>query len=370
MQNAAVAGEDAGLAVDRAGLGRRGRRRCVSRRQFRAASAGDRKRGQSRKNPDPVGRHRETTIMPIQGSVDRVRSLLGLALRAGRLRRRLPWTQRSRTTLPIGQFRAGPQRGRLRARGRRRNSARSARRLLSQRPQPAVRAARSLPLVHRRRHDPRLLRRRRQGQLPQPLCPHAEVAARARGGQGAVRRLRHPRAADPSVMGKDSGVANTNIVWHAGRLLALEEAHKPFELDPAQLEFARLCRAIQGARHRASQDRSRDRRDGLVRLLGRASAVLEHDVLWRDRRERRVVRREDFEAPLFEHGARLPGHASAMRCFPILPLTGEPAAGHARRPGLRLGAGQGRPRRASWRATPASRRCAGSPPTPATCSIR
>ena len=30
-----------------------------------------------------------------------------------------------------------------------------------------------------------------------------------------------PRAADPSVMGKDSGVANTNVVWHAGRLLAL-----------------------------------------------------------------------------------------------------------------------------------------------------
>ena len=45
-----------------------------------------------------------------------------------------------------------------------------------------------------------------------------------------------PRAADPSVTGKDSGVANTNIVWHAGRLLALEEAHKPFELDPETLE--------------------------------------------------------------------------------------------------------------------------------------
>ena len=45
-------------------------------------------------------------------------------------------------------------------------------------------------------------------------------------------------------MGKDSGVANTNIVWHAGRLLALEEAHKPFELDPDSLEVARLCRVL------------------------------------------------------------------------------------------------------------------------------
>ena len=32
---------------------------------------------------------------------------------------------------------------------------------------------------------------------------------------------------DPSVIGKDGGVANTNIVWHAGKLLALEEAHLP-----------------------------------------------------------------------------------------------------------------------------------------------
>ncbi len=31
------------------------------------------------------------------------------------------------------------------------------------------------------------------------------------------------------------GVANTNIVWHAGRLLALEEAHLPVELDRATL---------------------------------------------------------------------------------------------------------------------------------------
>ena len=33
----------------------------------------------------------------------------------------------------------------------------------------------------------------------------------------------------------NTGVANTNIVWHAGRLLALEEAHLPFEVDPATL---------------------------------------------------------------------------------------------------------------------------------------
>ena len=40
---------------------------------------------------------------------------------------------------------------------------------------------------------------------------------------------------DPTVLGKDSGVANTNVIWHAGRLLALEEGHQPFEVDPTTL---------------------------------------------------------------------------------------------------------------------------------------
>ena len=30
----------------------------------------------------------------------------------------------------------------------------------------------------------------------------------------------------------DDGLANTNIVWHGGKLLALEEAHAPFESGP------------------------------------------------------------------------------------------------------------------------------------------
>ena len=45
----------------------------------------------------------------------------------------------------------------------------------------------------------------------------------------------NPATSDPSVHGKDGGVANTNIVWHAGKLFALEEAHRPFALDPETL---------------------------------------------------------------------------------------------------------------------------------------
>jgi len=46
----------------------------------------------------------------------------------------------------------------------------------------------------------------------------------------------NPMTSDPSVIGKDTGgVANTNVVWHAGKLLALEEGHQPLEMDPITL---------------------------------------------------------------------------------------------------------------------------------------
>jgi carotenoid cleavage dioxygenase len=45
----------------------------------------------------------------------------------------------------------------------------------------------------------------------------------------------NPLTSDPSVAGMDTGLANTNIISHAGRLMALEEAHQPFELDPENL---------------------------------------------------------------------------------------------------------------------------------------
>ncbi len=47
----------------------------------------------------------------------------------------------------------------------------------------------------------------------------------------------NPAESDPSVQGLETdGLANTNVVWHGGRLLALEEGHPPFELDPDTLE--------------------------------------------------------------------------------------------------------------------------------------
>ena len=54
-------------------------------------------------------------------------------------------------------------------------------------------------------------------------------------GKALFGTFGNPMTSDPQAAMKDSGVANTNIVWHAGRLLALEEGHQPFELDPRSL---------------------------------------------------------------------------------------------------------------------------------------
>jgi carotenoid cleavage dioxygenase-like enzyme len=63
------------------------------------------------------------------------------------------------------------------------------------------------------------------------------------GGFG--RKLPDAPPSTPS----DGGVANTNIIFHAGRLLALEEGHPPTEIEPGTLDRRGYCdyqRAISG----------------------------------------------------------------------------------------------------------------------------
>ena len=54
-------------------------------------------------------------------------------------------------------------------------------------------------------------------------------------GRSLFGNFGNPLTSDPSVAALDSGLANTNIICHAGRLFALEEAHQPFELQPETL---------------------------------------------------------------------------------------------------------------------------------------
>ena len=74
---------------------------------------------------------------------------------------------------------------------------------------------------------------------PTAACPIATVGSGRRLEHAAHRALfgswGNPATTDPSAQGKDGGVANTNIVWHAGKPFALEEGHRPFAVDPATL---------------------------------------------------------------------------------------------------------------------------------------
>ena len=54
-------------------------------------------------------------------------------------------------------------------------------------------------------------------------------------GEGLSGGLLGRHLTDPALLALDSTVANTNVVWHGGRLLALEEAHAPFEVDAVTL---------------------------------------------------------------------------------------------------------------------------------------
>ena len=52
-----------------------------------------------------------------------------------------------------------------------------------------------------------------------------------RAGQALFGTFGNPATSDPIAIGKSTGTANTNVIWHGGRLFALEESHQPFELD-------------------------------------------------------------------------------------------------------------------------------------------
>ena len=49
-------------------------------------------------------------------------------------------------------------------------------------------------------------------------------------------RYRNRYTNDPSVAGAHMGTGNTNLIWHAGKLLCLKEDDLPYEMDPVTLE--------------------------------------------------------------------------------------------------------------------------------------
>ena len=54
-------------------------------------------------------------------------------------------------------------------------------------------------------------------------------------GRALFGAYRNMYTDSPEVAGRDRNTANTSLVWHGGKLLALKEAARPVELDPETL---------------------------------------------------------------------------------------------------------------------------------------
>ena len=129
-----------------------------------------------------------------------------------------------------------------------------------------------------------------------------------------------PRATDPSVAGQDGGVANTNIVWHAGKLLALEEGHPPTAMDPETLETLGYVDDYRG--NLTAHPKIDPKTGEMVWFAYGVGAPLSATVSYGvTDAAGRVVRRDDFQAPFpsMVHDFLVTEHHAL---FPILPLTG------------------------------------------------
>jgi len=142
-------------------------------------------------------------------------------------------------------------------------------------------------------------------------------------GRSLFGTFGNPLTTDPSVLGRDSGVANTNIVWHAGRLLALEEGHQPFELAPCTLE-PRGYVPLAGRANRFTAHPKKDPETGALVFFGYMagdgffSDEVAHGVVDGDGK---VARLDTFTAPypsMIHDFFVTKNHVG----FPVLPLTG------------------------------------------------
>lgn len=131
----------------------------------------------------------------------------------------------------------------------------------------------------------------------------------------------NPMQTDPVAMGKDGGVANTNIVCHAGHLLALVEGSRPFEIAQHTLEPVGYAESYKG---RVTAHPKVDPGTGEMTWFGYSTGEmpLNNQVSYGvTAADGTVVRRDDFEAPFSSmvHDFMV---TQNYALFPILPLTG------------------------------------------------
>ncbi|QQS13524.1 MAG: carotenoid oxygenase family protein [Rhodospirillales bacterium] len=141
-------------------------------------------------------------------------------------------------------------------------------------------------------------------------------------GEALIGAFGNPRWTDQKHWGFDSTIANTNVVWHGDRLLALEEAHAPFEVDPATL-MAKGYRDWDGGVGRFTAHPKMDPANGEMvafaySAAGRFTPEIDYIVVGADGA---LKRRERFAGPypsMIHDFVVTANHV----IFPVFPLTG------------------------------------------------
>ena len=128
---------------------------------------------------------------------------------------------------------------------------------------------------------------------------------------------------DPSVADVPRGSANTHVVHHAGKLMALMENSEPFELDPVGLEHGAYMNTGGNFTAHPKVDRQTGELVWFAYFAGpqRFSNLVDYGV---SDKTGKVLRRDRFAAPY----ASMIHDFMVTRnyvMFPVMPLTGDPA---------------------------------------------
>jgi carotenoid cleavage dioxygenase len=152
-------------------------------------------------------------------------------------------------------------------------------------------------------------------------------------GRAVFGTFGNPMTTEPAYVEKESGVANTNILWHAGKLLALEEGHQPFEVSPEDLS-SRGYLDYAGAAKRFTAHPKIDPETGELVFFGYMAGEMPfttgmaYGVVDKGGK---VTRLDRFEAPFASmvHDFLV---TQKHVLFPILPLTGSLARAMSGKP--------------------------------------
>ena len=133
----------------------------------------------------------------------------------------------------------------------------------------------------------------------------------------------NPLDNDPLTQGvADEGLANTNIVWHGNRLLALEEGHAPVEVDPATLDTIGPWRFDDQLLGPMTAHPKLDPKTGEMLFFGyMAAGMFSRDVSYQTADPGgRLTRSERFEAPFASMMHDFIATAEHV-VFPVFPVT-------------------------------------------------